>query len=207
MGSRSAQRLDVTSAAPVADDSCADDSRIVERIRAGDQAAFAELVLAYTRPLRTFIQGFVQSPQAAEELVQDLFLKIWRMGSELPVQSNLRAYLYMAARNSALVYCRHSRVTERWATAAAKSPELAAMGMPARPADRRAELAELDAEVRRAIDRLPERCRQAATLRFQHDLSYTEIASVMGVTIKAVERQVTRALKKLRTDLADYFER
>jgi RNA polymerase sigma-70 factor (ECF subfamily) len=181
--------------------------QLVERIRAGDQAAFAELVLNYTRPLRTFIQGYVRSPHAAEELVQDLFLNVWRMGPDWQPRSNLRAYLYAAARNFALLYCRRASVVERWETAVATSDEAPAMGTPSGPADRYVETSELDAALRHAIAQLPPRCRQVATLRLHHDLSYAEIAEVMGVTVKAVERQATKALRTLRTNLARHLER
>jgi RNA polymerase sigma-70 factor (ECF subfamily) len=183
------------------------DEELVEQIRAGDQHAFDALVLAYCAELRRFVFGYVESRAAAEELVQDLFLNIWRLRAEWRIRTSLRSYLFRAARNVSLGYRRHEQVGVRWVARVMRQYDAPVIGHVGDPPDTRMETVELDAALERSIARLPTRCRRVATLRFQHDMAYTEIADVMGITVKAVERQIANALKKLRADLARYLDR
>jgi RNA polymerase sigma-70 factor (ECF subfamily) len=180
------------------------DLELVARIQRGDVAAFETLVRSYHRPLHTFLTGFVRSAAVADDLLQDLFLNIWKNRSEWHITSQARGYLYTAARNAAMIYQRHERIVERFATQAAREEAMPAMSAGAEPTERRAEATEIVDAVDRALARLPERCRMAATLRLQHSLTYAETAQVMGITVKAVERLYTRALRLLRTELTDY---
>lgn len=193
--------------APGTADTAAWEQQLVERIRAGDGDAFDALVLHFTRPLRAYVTGVVASDAAAEELVQDVFLNIWRRREAWHVRSNLRSYLFQAAHNAALVHARRGRVTDRWKRGVIARNEVPVMGTRDEPADRRAEVADLDTALRHAIDRLPVRCRQVAILRFIHDLSYPDVAMVMGVTVKAVERHAAKALRVLRSDMGRHLGR
>jgi RNA polymerase sigma-70 factor (ECF subfamily) len=198
------RRLDV---APGRDaTNSATDTRLVERIRAGDEKAFDNLVLTYYAPLCGFVAGFVASTAVAEEVTQDLFLTIWRKRGAWHVHSNLRSYLFGAARNMALMQCRNTRLMHYWEEPAEEHEDAVAMGSSVDAADQRAERADLSSALARAIAQLPARCRQVAVLRFEYELSYAEVAEVMGITVKAVERQATRALKALRREMAAYLE-
>ncbi len=182
-----------------------EEQRFVARIRAGDEAAFDELVLTYGPPLRELLRGMVESVAAAEDLTQELFLRIWRIRETWYVQSSLRGYLYRAARNLAFRHSRRAQLNQRWEARVVQRGEAPAMGNVRGPADQHAEDADFDTALRRAIRRLPPRCREVAVLRLYYDLPHAEIASAMGVTVKAVERLVTRTLKALRADLIPYI--
>ncbi len=184
-----------------------DNEDIVNRIRAGDRTAFDELVRAYCDPLCSYVTGIVGSAAAAEELVQDVFWKIWRMRGDWEIRSNVRSYLFSAARKIALNDARRTRLGQRWETAVVARNEAALMGSMGEAADLRVEALEFRAVLRRAIEELPPRCREAASLRFEHDLSCSEIARVMGVTLKAAERQSAKAARTVRAALAAYLNR
>ncbi len=110
------------------------------------------------------------------------------------------AYLYTAARNRALKHLRHRRVVARWAERVASAP------LPTGPqADERLRTREMAEAIRRAIDALPDRCRQIFLLSREKYLSYAEIAEVLGISVKTVETQMWRALKSLRKSLAPYL--
>ncbi len=182
-----------------------DDQDWVRRIRAGDARAFQDLFLSYYDGLRAFLLGYVRSEGVAEELVQEIFLRLWSARAQWVVQSTVRSYLYGAARNRALRYLSHQRIEARWEAAVERGDEHPGVSVAPASADGHLAAGDLAAALARAVGRLPARCRETFTLRRQHDLSYVEIAAVMGVTVNCAERQFTKALKILRAELADFF--
>ncbi len=187
---------------PVGDDPGAgrDDAVLVARVRGGDQAAFAVIFHRYVTHLCAFAYRYVESRDLAAELVQDVFFKIWRNRERWEIAESLKAYLYRATRNHALDFLKHEGVERRWAEAVARerlvNDALTSVGSPAN--DRASDVAE---ELTRVLDRLPERRRQVFLLRWHHDLSYAEIAELMGTTPKTVENQMNRALRTIREHL------
>ncbi len=138
----------------------------------------------------------------AEEVVQDVFLRIWRDRERLGVDRSLRNYLLACVRNQ--VIDRHRRLrTERRSIEAnpAGAPEAALGGSIADAAA----FAELDAAIRHAIAALPERCRTAFVLCREQGLSYAEAAVVMEVSPATVKTQMARALTSLRSALKPFL--
>jgi len=164
----------------------------VAAIRAGDEAAFEALYLAHHDALWRFAFAQVRSAAVAEELVQEVFLALWRDRAGWEVASSARAWLYGAVRNQALNHLRHERVVARLADRTRAVPAES-------PADAHARLEaeELDTAIARALAALPERRRVAMTLRWTHDLPAPEIARVLGTTPEAVRVLLTRARQEL----------
>lgn len=171
----------------------------IDRIRAGDVAAFEALFRALSPGLCVLVTRYVREHPVAEELVQDLFLDLWTRRAELVVDRALTAYLYTAARNRALNHLRRERRLTAWpAAATAHADDDPADADPSAPNE--SEL--LDAlELQDAIDQLPPRCRLIFTLNRRHDMTYGEIATSLGLSVKTVETQMGRALKSLRDRL------
>jgi RNA polymerase sigma-70 factor (ECF subfamily) len=160
---------------------------------------------AYYAPLCEFVYRYVQTREIAHDLVQDLFLRLWEL-TEAPNPPTLSAaYLYCAARNRALKYLRHERVVTRWQAWATEQGQGDASTAVAAAADAEFEGRELAAAVDQAIAELPERCRLVFTLSRQQDLPNAEIAAVLGISVKTVEAQMSKALKTLRRKLALYL--
>lgn len=189
------------SSIPPAEATSAHEQDLLRRVRLGDAAAFEVLFRTYFRVLFRLIYDFVASRAITEEILQDLFASLWERRSTLEVRGQLKSYLYRAARNRALSYVRHERVAERWLAASLReSPSPSAP--PA--ADRALVDEEFAAALARAIDQLSPRAREAYVLRWQHHLSYAEIAQSMGISVKAVEQRVSHALKCLRDALRGF---
>ena len=165
----------------------------VERIRAGDEAAFEALFRALAPGLCALVTRYVGSRAVGEEIVQDLFLEVWTHRAELAIDRSIAGYLFTAARNRALNYAkRERRIVDLTLIGHGDRPD------PASPGE--GEL--LDAlELQDAIAQLPARCRLIFTLNRHQDLSYSEIAASLGLSIKTVETQMGRALKALRERL------
>ena len=173
---------------------------LVPRIRAGDERAFETVYRAHFDQLWRFAHGYVRSRDVALELVQDVFLAVWRTRKTWEVRTTVRAFLFAAVRHQALNHLRHERVDARLLGARAlPSGEPVAMGAPPTDPHDSAVAHELDETVMRVLNELPERRRVVLTLRWKHQLTAEEIAGIVGTTAASVRVLLTRA----RQDLVD----
>lgn len=178
------------------------DDEIVARIRAGDEEAFDTVVREHYDGLCAFAARMLDSDAAAEEVVQDVLLRVWEQRERWEVATTVAAYLYGSVRNRTITQVRRERVFTRWQQRAALQGAAAddrERGDEAYHNLRASELAEL---VSRAIEELPPRCREVFVLRRVHHLSGIEVARVMGIAPKTVEIQMGIALRTLRRKLA-----
>lgn len=173
------------------------DRDLVQRIRAGDAAAYEQLFRAYYGGLTGFAVRYLTDLSGAEELVQGLFADLWTNRASLDVHSNVRSYLFSAVRNRALNVRRRALIERDWDEGEDRADVEALQWSPERP-DLALERVEAHDRLRAAIERLPERCRLVMQLRWRDQLSYVEIAETMGISVKGVENQLGRGLKALR---------
>lgn len=187
--------------APRAPDQFARDRLLVARVREGDLDAFDALFCAYRDDLGAFVQGIVYSREAAEEIVLDLFFRLWEGRDLWEFEGVVRAYLFRAARNRAISHLRHERaelrLRERLSGMLAARPP----APPEPPADAAAEAQDIEAAIARTVARLPRRCQEVFRLSRHHQLSHAEVARVMDIAPKTVEVQLRRALIALRAEL------
>ena len=172
------------------------------RSRAGDIAAFERVFCSYYDALRDFAEAIAGTPDEAEEAVQEVFLRIWRVRARWEVRGSLKSYLYEAVRNQVLNQIRDRQTRSKWIERATEADAHPGMGAPEIGADRAAEAANLSALIDAAIGRLPTRCRQVFIMHRKHGLTYTEIAASLAVSPKTIEKQIARALQQLRDELA-----
>jgi RNA polymerase sigma-70 factor (ECF subfamily) len=174
----------------------------VSRIRAGDAAAFELLFRAHHPGLCAFATRLLDGGRRdiAEELVQEVFLYVWRHREGWEVRTSARSYLYSAVRHAALAQSRHERVVRRYT-----AETISLFDRPPRRTDADLTAEESARMIAAAIARLPERCRMVFTLTRQQGLSYAEAADVMGISVKTVDVQMGRALKALRKQLGTYW--
>ncbi len=163
-------------------------------------SALEEAFRAYYARLCFFVRQQVGSMETAEELVQDVFLRVWQRRTRLDPEGSLRALLYRAAHNAALNHLKHRAIERRWASAVQAAPEPLALEAEAGVRER-----ELSGAIKEAVAALPERCRQIFLMSRQQGLSYAEIADVLGLSVKTVETQMGRALKALRAALSGFL--
>lgn len=179
---------------------------LLARVREGDEAAFEALYRAYYRPLLRFAFPLTGSAAAAEEVVADVFVHLWERRTTLQVQHAVNTYLFTATRNRALNLLRHERVERRWRERMGGVDEEESIDAPAIPTpDAAIDEERIRDAVQRAIATLPEQRRLVVTLRWEQGMSYAEIAEVVGSSVVAVERQLSRALKALRVALPEWL--
>jgi RNA polymerase sigma-70 factor (family 1) len=179
-----------------------DDSALDARLahlRRHDEAAWMEaLFKAYYAPLGQVAYRVVRDKEIAEDILQDVFLRVWQGRAELPDILSYRAYLHRAVLNAALRYQERSKRQVAWDAA---EPAVAS----ARTApDALAALHHEDTEaaVAAALDRLPPQCRVVFELSRYEELSYQQIAEALEISPKTVENQMGKALRVLRGSLA-----
>lgn len=190
---------------PPVSDPAARDRLLVARIRQGDYEAFDALFCAYRDDLGAFVQSIVRSREVAEEVIQDLFLRLWEHRDLWEFDGVLRAYLFTAARNRAISYLRRERVQSRLLERVAREQGMRpVLSSPEPSAEAVAQAHDLEAVIARTVESLPPRCQEVFRLSRQHHLSHAEVGKVMGISVKTVEVQLRRALIALRAALADY---
>jgi RNA polymerase sigma-70 factor, ECF subfamily len=175
------------------------DQELLERLRRGDERAFDTIFRAWYAPLVRYVESMLRVRADAEEIAQEVLLELWRRRERLAEQGSVQAYLFQSARNRALNHVRHERVEQRAAPYLSRSE-----GAPAR-ADQEVVEDEIADAIVAAVASLPPRCREVFELSRVHGLKQTEIATALGVTVKAVEAQMARALKTMREQLAPWL--
>jgi RNA polymerase sigma-70 factor (ECF subfamily) len=170
-----------------------------DQLRADDERVFAKLFLDHYTSLCEFVDAYIRAPDVAEEIVQAVFFRLWESRDSWEPKRGARAYLFASCRNQALDYLRHERIVIRTADVALDSD--AGRARSPHRADHDLEAAELGDRLRAVVDCLPERRRMVVVLRWQHQLTNPEIARIMGISVKGVEMQFSRALADLRRKL------
>jgi len=173
---------------------------LTRRIRDGDVSAFEALFRALHGPLCEVVDGYVRSQAVAEEIVQELFFVLWVDRDRFPEARSIRAYMFGAARNRAVHHLRHQVVVKRWSEHSRSESD----HLSPRPPDRLLESHETESAVREAIDLLPARTRVAFILQWDYEMSQSEIATAMGISIKGVEKLIATAKTKLKARLGDH---
>jgi RNA polymerase sigma-70 factor (ECF subfamily) len=187
----------------------ASDQQLLERLRAGDEQAFELLFRSYYPGLLRFAHAHLGDRGEAEDVVHDVFLRVWRERERVGGDRSLRVYLLASVRNRVIDVVRHRAVRRRWVQEDAGEREDGGGGMlgvraPAL-ASEGVELGELDAAIRQAVAALPERCRTAFLLCKEQELTYAQAAEVMGVSPATVKTQIARALAALRVSLEPFL--
>ena len=172
------------------------DTDIVRRIRQGDVGQFESLFRSSYVSLVRYAKTLIKDHDTAEEIVQDLFFRIWQDKEKIKIESSLNGYLFRSVHNRCLHFIEHSKVVERHAEE--MSHQLSEIQES--PADI-LHYKELQAKIAGILERLPERCGKIFYMSRFEGLKYNEIAEKLSVSVKTVEANMGRALKEFRKEL------
>jgi RNA polymerase sigma-70 factor (family 1) len=161
--------------------------------RLDDQQAYKELFTSLYSYLFKFAKTLVKSKETAEEIVSDVFIKVWERRKELEKIENLKVYLYVATRNIAYNYIDKQKRNptnplddfETEFTSIYFDPEQLLV------------TADMLALIQKAIDQLPPKCKMIFKLAKEDGLKYREVAEVLNISVKTVENQLAIALQKI----------
>ncbi len=171
----------------------------LERLKEGDEAALGKIFDVYYSDLVSRIFRIIPDSDTCQDIAQDVFVELWNKRSSIEIHSSLGAYLNRAAVNRALNYLksRNRGIID----GSAELVETADIGEVFLTDVRQTE--EMELRLHRAIEKLPERCRAVFALSRFEDLSHKEIADRLGISVKTIENQITKAMKLLRESLRD----
>lgn len=173
------------------------ESNLLRLVAEGDQSAFSELFLAYKDKLFSFIFGLCESRQQADDIVQDVFLKIWVMRADLPGIRDFEPYLLRMSHN----YC--INILRR------KAVELAKLSSISQPAPstvaEEIQYKETEALLRQAIEALPAQQKQVFKLSREQGLNQKEISEQLHIAVPTVKSHMTQALRALRAHCKNLY--
>jgi RNA polymerase sigma-70 factor (ECF subfamily) len=165
-----------------------------------DEAAYELLFRSNFKGLCFFAQKYVKDFETAKEIVQDAFVVLWEKRVGIDTDRSVKSYLTTTIYNKCHNYLRDNKKFNTEILSLENLIQLDGYEQ----ADRLVEV-ELAAEIRKAINELPEKCRQIFVLSRDENLKYKEIADQMEISIKTVETQMSKALQHLRVRLAEYL--
>jgi len=169
--------------------------------------AYEELFFRYHGRLVLFARKFTGDLQAAQDLVQDAFLILWEKADTLDIHSSPKAYLFQAVRNSCLNYKRHINIRRSVEDELNFKINFSEKLNYVDFNDPYYSLLELDLQqkIDSIVNSLPEKCLEVFKLSRQNNLRNKEIAEELGISIKMVEKHISRALTVLRGELSEYL--
>lgn len=162
-------------------------------IAKGDQKKFTQLMEITSDDLLWFAIGFLKNKEVAEEVVSDVFVKIWNNRTQLESILNLKSYLFICVRNGCLSHLRSIKNEKIISIESVSEFQFSQVEGPENDIIEKEKIDQIYA----AIETLPCKCKMAFTLAKINGLKYKEIAEVLGVTEKTVNNHLVLAVKKI----------
>jgi RNA polymerase sigma-70 factor (ECF subfamily) len=176
------------------------DTELIELLSRRNEAAFEQVFKSNFKNLHAYACVMLKDEAAAEEMVQNVFLKLWERTESISISGSVTAYLYRAVYNESLNYLKHLKIRSQHRLYVSHR-----MNSPSDTASRKVQLRELEDRIQIALNELPEQCRTIFQMSRFDELKYREIASHLNISIKTVENQMGKALKILRTKLVEFL--
>lgn len=175
------------------------DNELTALLKQGDENAFQLIYNRYWSRMYAAASKRLNDPAEAEELVQDIFLGLWRRRETFELRAGFDQYLGVAVKFEVITR-RAKRVKEQAAIG-----ELAARAQTHDRATAQMEMTELWKQLEQTVNSLPPKCKLVFKLSRQHHYSNKETAAVLNISEKAVEKHITTALKVLRARLGSHY--
>jgi RNA polymerase sigma-70 factor, ECF subfamily len=186
------------------------DAQIMLRVKAGDQSAFDYLVEKYRRPIVSFMYRMARNAAAAEDLAQEVFLRVYRSRESYEASAKFTTWLYRIATNLAVNYARDTRHERPEVTVSLDEPdEETGTTFEVPDGNLNAEQLMVRRErmlaIRRKVEALPEQQRLAVIMHKYQQMDYKQIAEVLKRSESATKSLLFRAYETLREQLKEYL--
>jgi len=173
-------------------------------LKKGDKKAFEEIYNEFFGVHYHLCLQYIHNEKAAEEIVQDTFLKLWEIRNTLNDQINIRSFLYTITKNNCLNYLRNQKISMKHIENM-KYMEMQFNYEALEKLGNYIQFEELRSKIEEAIAQLPEELVETFQLSRFEELSYKEIAEKQNISIKTVEARISKALRILRVELKDFL--
>jgi RNA polymerase sigma-70 factor (family 1) len=186
---------------PISTDACPPE--LLQRVATGDEIAFREIYVHFFKRLYQFAFAIVKSREPAEDIVEDIFVRVWQHREGITAIRNLRVYLYTAVKNASLNYLSQKArqsISEPFDhihidfDASTGTPEQILIS------------AEMHRKIASAVEALPPRCKMIFKLVREDGLRYKEIAEVLNISVNTVDVQMAIAVKKIVAAIEAEFD-
>ena len=186
-----------------------DTQEAITQLKAGDEAAFKDLVLKFQNKVFNVCLGMLKNAEEAEDMAQEVFVEVFRNIGQFKADAKLSTWIYRIAVNKSLEHIRYNKRQKRfaWLTSLFGADEdLARNYSDFYHPGVALENKERSKELYKALDKLAENQRVAFVMHKMEGLSYQEIAEVMELSLSSVESLMHRAKKRLRELLYDFYK-
>jgi RNA polymerase sigma-70 factor (family 1) len=174
------------------------DMQLIDMLKAGDESALTAIYKRYWQQLFLSACHVLKDKQACEDVIQELFIKLWNSRNNVEIAVSLKAYLHASIRYEVYRQIRAGVATTDVFDALADR-------LPSPANYENLEYKELVLQVNSVVNTLPEKCREVYRLSREEYLTHKQIASRLNISTKTVENHLTKALKQLRTSLGTLF--
>ncbi|PXY03229.1 hypothetical protein DF185_03865 [Marinifilum breve] len=171
----------------------AEERLLSKKIAERDKNAFRLLFETYHAQLFRFAETYVCSPDLAEDIVQEVFIKLWE-NSHIKISRSLRSYLFLMVKNACIDHLRSVKLEDK------KKLKLAEAQIISESVGVNLD-SEVSLKIKRAIDELPDQCKEVYRMSVYSGLKHAEIADELDISVNAVKVQVYRAKKLLKKKL------
>lgn len=180
---------------------------ITRRLKEGDQKAFEIIFHAFYGALVNFSDDYLHDRETSRNIVQTVFMKLWEKRDSIIETESLKSYLYTLTRNETISHLRHLKVSRRFTAASQAAMEDLQLNQDALESldFSGIDLGMIEKVILDTLDTMPERCREVFILSRYEGLKNQEIASKLDISLKAVEGNITRALRIFRFKLRNYM--
>lgn len=171
----------------------------LQKLLQEDEDQFMEYIFRnYYAPLCRTVYNITRDKDAAEDIVQDVLLKVWRRKSQLDFSKSIKSYLFRSSVNTALNYLEKNRRNT-------SMEEVGQIPLGANTTDDAIGYDEVNHRIHQALEALSPKCRTVFSLSRYEELSYAEIAEQLDISVKAVEKHMGKALKHMRAYLQSFI--
>lgn len=177
---------------------------LLRRMATGDEPAFRELYHIYNKRLHYFALALVKTREAAEEVVEDVFIRLWNQRATAGQINNLRIYLYTATKNTALNYL--SRKAKEAIIEPFDNVDITLRETGVSPEEIMI-TAETYQQIRRAVEALPPRCKMIFKLIREDGLRYKEVAEILNISINTIDAQMAIAIQRISDAVRKDFDK
>ena len=184
------------------------DADLVLKIKKDNQSAFEVVFLRYYSSLCSYALSILGNKDTAEEIVQDLFVRLWENRHNVEITNSLKAYLYRTAHNQCINQLESWKIRNQYSKKQIQAYEKNLVEITPFAEDypiANLIAQELEDKIQKSIDALPDQCRQVFLLIRIQKKTYQEVAAKLGISLNTVKTQMQRAVFKLRDMLQEYL--
>jgi len=175
------------------------ESKLITGLIAGNEKSYNQLFEEYYAVLSVFAKKYVNDIELAKELVQDFFVHLFEIRESLSIQTSLKSYLYQSVKNRCLNYINQNNIRNKHLENIKISSDTTTN------LEEIIEETELEQQIFKIVSGLPAQCQNIFQMSRVNGMKNKEISEKLNISIRTVEKQISKALKSLRVKLKPYL--